>query len=280
MKVIVTRTHQKIVTMRLDDDGVLQVVANNRLPLSKVKEMVENQRDWINEQIKINLCRKANSAASANEACAVVATSSNAAKNRRSRAQTNTSREQYSAERGRYDDTPLSPTQHSYYGEMFSGKKCLLCGRLHKVMPTSEGKCHLDDNCIYIPQKYYYDKFTRLKTLKAYLKKLSEQHISGQISKFGSHASLCPTKIEFKSLPADQWIKCTSPQERVITLDYRICQLPPDLQHYLIVHAFSHFGNGNHDDDFWNTVSNHVPYYKTCLKQLSDYEFLKDITPF
>lgn len=275
MKVVVTRTHKKVVTLRLDDNGVLQVVANNKLPLSRVKQIVENHRDWINEQIKIGLCRKASdSAHCAKDTCAALA------KNTPEPRQHVNKIPQNSNLRPSQDDTldssNYTSTQNAYYGEMFSGKKCLLCGRIHKVMPTAESKCHLDGNCIYVPQKYYSDKESRLKALKGYLKKLSAEHVSDQISKFGSQTSLCPTKIEFRNLPVG-WTKCTTPTERVITLDYRICQLPPNLQQYLIVHAFSHFSNSTHDDDFWNTVSNHLPHYKNCLNELSQYEFLKDI---
>lgn len=276
MKVVVSRTNKKIVTLRLDDNGILQVVANNRLSLSKVKQIVENHRDWINEQIKLNLCRKTSGAVcGAKDACAAIASNApEQCENRfppQNHANARALQSNFSEETEKY-----SSTQNAYYGEIFSGKRCLLCGRLHKVMPTAESKCHLDGNCIYVPQKYYSDKVSRIKALKGYLKKLSAQHVSDQISKFGSQTSLCPTKIEFKNLSVG-WTKCTNPSERVITLDYRICQLPPNLQQYLIVHAFSHFSNATHDDAFWNTVSNHLPHYKNCLDELVQYDFLKDI---
>ncbi len=279
MKVVVTRTHKKVVTLRLDDDGVLQVVANNKLSLSHVKQIVEGHRDWINEQIKIGLCRKASGSACHTKAtCAALAMESDAEPRRHVNRVPKNENANTHAVKDVSDDVnrDFTSTQNAYYGEMFSGKKCLLCGRVHKVMPTAESKCHLDGNCIYVPQKYYSDKESRLKALKGYLKKLSAQHVSDQISKFGSQTSLCPTKIEFRNLQVG-WTKCTTPVDRVITLDYRICQLPPDLQQYLIVHAFSHFSNATHDDDFWNTVSNHLPHYKNCLNELSQYEFLKDI---
>lgn len=276
MRVIVSRTRKKVVTLRLDDSGVLQVVANNKLPLSKVKQIVEKHRDWINEQIKLNLCRKASGTSYlAQNTCAALA--ADTPERHADHIPTHARTISENTQNNNIDESDAyRSTQNAYYGEMFCGKKCLLCGRVHKVMPTAESKCHLDGNCIYIPQKYFSDKVSRLKALKGYLKKLSAQHVSDQISKFGSQASLCPTKIEFKNL-SDGWTKCTNPTERIITLDYRICQLPPDLQHYLIVHAFSHFSNSTHNDDFWNTVSNHIPHYKNCIDELMQYEFLKDI---
>ncbi|MCM1289095.1 MAG: M48 family metallopeptidase [Corallococcus sp.] len=275
MRVVVSRTHKKIVSLHLGDNGVLYVLANRKLSLAKVKQIVESKREWINEQIKLNTCRNANDAVSScnKEACAVYAvdTQQQSSKIKCTSKESSTSQSNI-----RFSTETLAPTQNAYYGEMFSGKKCLLCGRIHKVMPTAESKCHLDANCIYVPQKYFSDKASRIKALKGYIKKLSTQNVSNQISKFGSHASLCPTKIEFRNLSVG-WTKCTTPTERVIALDYRICQLPPNLQHYIIVHAFAHFTNATHDDDFWNTVSNHLPYYKDCLDELAGYEFLKDI---
>lgn len=240
MKVIVTRTKKRIISLNVDENGVLQVLANNKLSLERIKNFVESKRDWVTNQLQSE-CKLDEEDSVAT--CVV---------------------------------QQSDMTSQRSIAEMFSGKRCLLGGDTLCVRPTVENKCYLDGNAIYIPEKYYAQKDTRLKALKNYIKKLSVQNVADKISRFGSCASLCPTRIEFRAVN-DGWVKCTHPAERVISLDFRICQIPDILQHYLIVHAFSHFVHEGHGESFWNTVSNYLPRYRTCVEELKRYDFLKDI---
>ncbi len=241
MKVVVSRTNKKLISMHLSGD-VLEVVANRKLTLQQVKDFVESKRDWVQAQIGSNTCAAVD--LSDHAYCGKCVG----------------------------DSCNLSKTQLS---DIFCGKQCLLFGDVVSVRPTVESRCYLED-CIYLPEKYFARKDSRLKALNSYLKKLSQQSVSDAISRFGCNASLCPTKIEFKNINSG-WLKCTNPAEKVITFDFRICQLPTKLQQYLIVHAFSHFTNDGHDEAFWNTVSNYMPRYKSCVEELKQYDFLKDI---
>lgn len=238
---VVARTAKNVISMRVDENGVLQVLANRKLSLEKVKEFVESKRAWVSTQIE----DRAHSRLREDETIATI-----------------------SGER-----SGLSAGQ---IADVFNGKSSVLFGDYVLVRPSVESKCYLDGNCIFMPEKHFAQRDTRLKALASYLKKISVQNVSDAISKFGSNASLCPTKIEFKNV-SGSWIKCTQPCEKVIALDYRVCQLPVELQRYLIVHAFAHFTNDGHDEDFWNTVSNYLPRYKTYAKQLQEYDFLKDV---
>ena len=164
----------------------------------------------------------------------------------------------------------------SVVAQMFCGKKCLLAGNTFEVVQTTESRCFLDGDKVCVPEKYYASKELRLKALRSFIKKLSLQNISTEVSKFGCFVSLCPTKIEFKNL-SNGWLKCSNPRDRIITFDFRICQLPENLQRYLIVHAFCHFLYEGHDASFWNAVSNHIPQYRQYVEALVYYDFLKDI---
>lgn len=240
MKVVVSRTAKKIISLHMDG-SVLQVVANRKLTLQQIKNFVESKRSWILAQTKcgVNFCDETKSDL----------------------------REKPSESNGLFTQNQIS--------DIFCGKKCLLCGDLIAVKPSVESKCYLDD-CIYLPERYYAQRDSRIKALNSYIKKLSQQSVSDAISRFGCNASLCPTKIEFKNVNGC-WLKCTNPLEKVVTLDFRICQLPAKLQQYLIVHAFSHFTNDGHGEDFWNTVSNYLPHYKSYAEELKQYDFLKDV---
>ncbi len=159
---------------------------------------------------------------------------------------------------------------------MFAGRKCLFYGEVLTVRPTVESRCYMEGNSIFVPEKYFATKDMRLKALKSYLKKLTLQSVSEAISRFGCNASLCPKRIEYRAVQSG-WVKCTQPSEKIICLDFRVCQLPEKLQYYVIVHAFAHFRNAGHESDFWNTVSNYLPRYKSLSEELRSYDFLREI---
>lgn len=239
MRVIVSRTGKRILSMKLDEDGNLHVVANSRLRLNEIKKMVEDKRDWIAAQLaKKNFATEEETTTDANVGVTGSATNDVA--------------------------------------DIFCGRKTLLCGEVFCVKPSAENKCHVEGDSVFVPEKMFTTKENRIKAVKSCVKKYSVQSVSEAISRFGSCVSLCPTKIEFRNISRG-WLKCSNPAERIVTLDYRISQLPEHLQHYLIVHAFSHFTNVGHDGNFWNTVCNYMPNYKNCVEELLEYNFLKEI---
>lgn len=239
MKVIVTRTGKKVLTLKVVDNTLL-VTANNRLSVKEIKNIIESKRDWI--------ASKLNKTQTSEASCCETTTEANVGV--------------------RESSTDIA--------DMFCGRKIMLCGEIFSVSSVSESKCFLDGSCVYISDKYYGTKSERIKCLKSFIKKISMQNTAEEIARFGSCVSLCPTKIDFKTI-TNSWMKCGTPTDRVVTLDFRVCQLPEKLQHYIIVHAFSHFTNAGHDDRFWNTVANYLPNYKSCVAELQQYDFLKEI---
>ncbi len=225
--------------MKLDERGNLRVIANNRLSLNEIKKMVQDKRSWITEQLAQKYF------------AADVETTTDA-------------------------NVGIVGSATNDVADIFCGKKTLLGGEIFCVKPSAVNKCRVEGDSVFVPEKLFATKESRLKAVKSCLKKYSVQSVSEAISRFGSCVSLCPTKIEFRSI-SKGWLKCSNPTERIVTLDFRVSQLPEHLQHYLIVHAFSHFTNAGHDGNFWNTVCNYMPNYKSCVEELLEYNFLKEI---
>lgn len=242
MKVFVNRTSRREVAISLDPDGNLQVSADKKLSLDEIKQIVSEKTDWINDRL---------------------------AKLRQSKMEFGES----TTVRANID---VEASIKRSVADVFCGRKTVLDGYIYFVRSTNASKSYVENDSVYIPEKYCADKESRLKAIRSFIKKQTDMQVSEAISRFGSHVSLCPSKIEYRNL-ANAWLKCTSPREKIITLDYRICQLPQELQHYLIVHAFSHFTNAGHDEDFWNTVSNYLPTFGKCLQELQNFDFLKEI---
>ena len=67
-----------------------------------------------------------------------------------------------------------------------------------------------------------------------------------------------PDKIKLTNAKC-KWGSCNS--KRVISLNWRLIMLSPELIDYVIVHELSHFIHPNHSSDFWSEVEKYYPYY-------------------
>ncbi|MCH5159277.1 MAG: DUF45 domain-containing protein [Clostridiales bacterium] len=249
MKVEVTRTLKNIVQLRYED-GVLKVVANRFLSDKRLKQIIEENAEWI----------------------------------RARKQETNKSKDSVVASKARAVSAPLkkstlkAPRNQDDIDikDVFAGRKTLVLGDTVRVLATSSTRTVLDENTLYIPEKYYQSRETRVKAIKTYLRKMAMLYVSTEISNFGSRISLCPAKIEFREIP-DAWLKCSQAAQRILTIDYRVVQLPQNLRQYVIAHAFAHFFHPIHDEKFWKCVSSVLPLYEDYSRQLEKYRYLKDV---
>lgn len=247
MKVQVTKTLKKIVQMRYED-GMLKVVANCFISNRRLRQIIEQNSEWINQQ------RQSQQIAAS---------------------QSVSSQEQTEKEAPKTNSSSKS-AGNQLFKDILYGRKTLVLGDVVKVSASVSNKTYLDGNVLYISEKYYNDRETRLRAIKAYLKKMAQLYVAGEISNFGSSVSLCPVKIEFRDI-SEFWVSCSLASQKILCFDFRIVQLPQNLRIYIIAHAFAHFTNPIHDERFWNYVSNVMPAYKDLAKQLEKYHFLKDV---
>ncbi len=159
--------------------------------------------------------------------------------------------------------------------KVFQGMQLLVGGEIFQVKPTLENKTFCKDNVVFVNKDAFESKDGRLKALKSYLKRVGTNYLSSEISAFGSKYSLCPKKIEIKQL--ENWLKCCEPNNRFVCLDFRVVQLPMDLQQYVIAHAFAHFYKLGHDADFVSVLENFIPYNKDIKQRLADFDFLLSV---
>lgn len=249
MKVQVTRTFKNIVQMRYED-GVLKVVANRFLSERRLRKIIEENTEWI---------RARKQEANKKSADVVAATKSQCATEQKAPRQ-----------------KPLLSCEEDDVKEIFAGRRTFVLGETVSIVSSESARSLLDEHILYVSEKYYQSRDGRLKAIKAYLKKMATLYVSTEIANFGSRVSLCPSKIEFREIP-DAWLKCSNAAQRVLTIDYRVVQLPQEVRQYVIAHAFAHFFHPIHDDKFWKCVSNFFPRYEEAARQLEKYRFLKDV---
>ncbi len=234
---VVVERTRKNILQMRVEDGALHVLANKTLSAEDIEKYIKENIDWIRRQNRTTRGREENKDPSSAEETA----------------------------------------DQNRSAEMFSGKACMICGECIPVVSSTEKKVFMKDNCIYIPEKQYAAKVERLKALSGFVKKLAKMFLSEEISRYGTQISLCPARIDLRALHGESWINCGSVTDKSICLDYRAIQLPPELQKYLIAHAFSHFYAGNHEHRFWNVLSNYMPEYEVYVKRLPSFSYLKEI---
>lgn len=245
MKVVVSKTLKNIVKLQYKDNA-LYVTANIFVTRKRIRQLIEENSDWINSK-----------------------------------------RHPKEKEQQTVNDTPKDVKQISSFcdrsfdqqqliKDIFAGRKTIILGEVVSVESGASNKTYLDGSVLYIAEKNFLDRELRVKAIKAYLKKIAFLFVANEISSFGSSASLCPQKIEFKDI-TDCWCKCSLAAQKILCFDYRLTQLPQNLRYYVIAHAFTHFKFASHDDDFWNYISNILPHYANLDKQLEAYDFLKEL---
>lgn len=243
MKVVVTRTARRVVRLQMEN-GVLKVVANWLLSEKKLRRIIAENIEWINAH--------RSDGKTAEQHCDSAPKQSSSVK-----------------------EPPVSK-EGGIIGEIYDGRKTVIFGDLVTVRAGVGAKTYLDEDSLYVSSKCYESRESRLRAIKAYLKKIAATYVSNEIANFGSDISLCPSKIEFRD-NGDFWVKCSLAAQRVLCFDFRIVQLPQKLRRYVIAHAFAHFSHPLHDDDFWNFLSNSLPHYRDYAKELESYRVLKDI---
>lgn len=249
MKVEVTRTFKNIVKMRYED-GVLKVVANRFLSDKRLRRIIEENSEWIRARKQEENKKSAD---------AVAAT-----------------KPQPTTEQKAPIKKPALSCDEDDVREIFAGRRTIVLGDTVSVVSTESTRTALDENILYVSEKYYQSRDGRLKAIKAYLKKMATLYVSTEIANFGSRVSLCPSKIEFREIP-DAWLKCSNAAQRILTIDFRVVQLPQDVRQYVIAHAFAHFFHPIHDERFWKCVANFMPRYEEAARRLEKYRFLKDV---
>lgn len=248
MKVVVKRTPKRVVKIKYGNGG-LEILANYFVTQKRLKAILDNNIEWIKSQ---------------QSKCDKISEQDGKTKNTITVNQTDIVRNRC----GSFDGDIVC--------DIFVGTKTLICGDLMYVKPTQENKTYLEGNVIYVSEKLFDDKQTRLFALRKFIKKLSATCVADEVSQFGCHASLCPTKIEFKDLQRE-WCNCEAASQRCICLNYKISQLPSHLRRYVIAHAFAHFGNKTHNDNYCNELQKLVSDFAALDAELKEYAFLLDV---
>ena len=110
--------------------------------------------------------------------------------------------------------------------------------------------------------------------IEQWYKNIADKILKGKTFSYSNHLNLRPVSIKTKSYKT-RWGSC-SPQG-VISYNWKLIGAPTKVIDYVIVHELCHLKHLNHSKNFWDTLNQFMPNYKThrawlnnhghCLKQ-------------
>ena len=106
--------------------------------------------------------------------------------------------------------------------------------------------------------------------LKDWLKDQTVQKAEQFVSDNTERLRVIPKKIR-TSTAKSKWGSCTS--KGVVSLHYRLFQLPPLALEYVLCHELAHLVHMNHGSLFWNEVRRLMPNYKEGNEKLLQRDF-------
>lgn len=108
---------------------------------------------------------------------------------------------------------------------------------------------------------------------KLYKKECSPLFIA-KVEEVSKLIQIKPASVGIKKYRG-RWGCCDSKNN--LTFNFMIFMLPPQIQHYVIVHELCHVICHNHSQAFWKLVSDYEPKYKLLKKQLAAFDFITQV---
>ena len=131
----------------------------------------------------------------------------------------------------------------------------------------------MNDNFnILIPQKLQGEKIP--KAIKNWYKQQAKKIIEQRSNQISNKIKITPKEIKFSSSKG-RWGACNS--KNVITYNWKVILLPPDVIDYVIIHELCHLVEFNHSKKFWQLVNLFLPNTNMMRAKIKQYSFLLDM---
>ena len=160
--------------------------------------------------------------------------------------------------------------QNAINNDLFNYKCILFCGKKYKVIKDTKAKdIQLEEGIITIKKLSSLKREVRV--LEKFLKNKCLEIVGQRLKYFSNIMQLEPQKVVLMNSKR-KWGTCDSDQ--VISFNWRIIMLTPNLIDYVIVHELSHLIEMNHSPAFWAIVSAVLPNVKQLRSTLKQCNFI------
>ena len=160
--------------------------------------------------------------------------------------------------------------QNEINNDLFNYKCILFCGKKYRVVKDTKAKnIQLEEGIITIKKLSSLKREVRV--LEKFLKNKCLEIVGQRLKYFSNIMQLEPKKVVLMNSKR-KWGTCDSDQ--VISFNWRIIMLTPNLIDYVIVHELSHLIEMNHSPAFWAIVSAVLPNVKQLRSTLKQCNFI------
>ena len=156
------------------------------------------------------------------------------------------------------------------FEDVIQYRKFLLYANEYSLLMSDVKKIEVNDSFqIVIPKKT--DPAKVLKILKNWYKKIAKSVLADRICYLEDKIRLKSNMFKICDSKG-KWGSCNS--KGVVSLNWRVIMLPPQIIDYVIIHELCHLVEMNHSKNFWTLVSKFLPNVSELKKKIKEYGFL------
>ena len=156
------------------------------------------------------------------------------------------------------------------FEDIIKYKAFLLYGNKYGLVLADTKKIETNDKFqILVPNKTEPEKI--LKQLKAWYKKVAKKILQDRLKFIEEHIRLKSNSMRINDSKG-RWGSCNS--RGIISFNWRVILLPPQIIDYVIVHELCHLVEMNHSKKFWGLVGRFLPNFEASKKLIKEYGIL------
>ncbi len=163
----------------------------------------------------------------------------------------------------------VNKTNNKFEG-VINNREFLLYGNKYTLVLADVKRIETNDNFqIVVPKKTEPEKI--LKQLKAWYKKIAKKILQDRLKFVEERIRLKSNSMRINDSKG-RWGSCNT--MGIISFNWRVILLPPQIIDYVIVHELCHLVEMNHSKKFWELVQRFLPNYAVCKKAIKEYGIL------
>lgn len=134
--------------------------------------------------------------------------------------------------------------------------------RLHIEPGGGRGRCRRDGERLHVRVP---DAGAAHAAVEAWYRRQAQAHFRARVAHFAPHIGRAPNAIQVRA-QRTRWGSCSA--RGVISLNWRLLQLPAALLDYVVVHELCHLRVPNHSPRFWAEVARVLPDWRERRRAL------------
>lgn len=142
------------------------------------------------------------------------------------------------------------------------GRLVAVDGELHAIATAADGGAWLAGHCV---APVGDDAEGLRRGVHAWLRARARQELPVALAALAAHHDIVVTRVTIRD-QVSRWGSCS--RQGVISLNWRLVQMPPWVREYVLIHELMHRRQMNHSPRFWRLVAGACPGYLEARRWL------------